>query len=659
MCYRAHPTNSTIECDREPASTEGKLLKKLLCGRYDKSQRPVKNDTTVMDIQSSMFVRNYDLVRDVLQSLSLYVWMTLTWKDEWLTWDRSEFDMEKVMIDSDELWQPTLISYTDKQDGSMKSACTDHMCEVKYNGEVNCIPPCKYGAICKNDIANWPFDIQNCSLIIGTQLEKSTAIRFNNPPKMSTSFEMDHPEWKLLSSNISTGDLSENSNIREAEYIFVLERHVAIYSAILTPGVFALKCDGEPSTKEGILQKKLFCSNYDKSERPVKDHNTAVNISATLHLQNYDVSERKSTLNLFVWMTFIWRDEFLSWDRAEYGIDKLIVDATELWQPTFIAFHNLKSGSGDTACSGHRCEVNQTGHVLCVPPCQYEALCISDTMNWPFDKLKCTMFLGVWLEHVGQINISKTSNVSPTYINLQHAEWKIQSAITLYIFLPDNTSYPSLEFVFTLERHTAIYGVILAPGLLLLIINFVVLWMNSRSNERLYILCATCMAHFSYMEYLYWRVPYNGESVPTTLLFFRNSLIINAFMLAFTIVLRHAETKPINSERWVDKLALRCASTSFGRVFLQADDFNVAKEQEVTSDDGTGNADDNRSSNADGDTVNLVVDTSDNTDPATPTEHIVRQHHVVITFMDRMLFVGCVLSYPTMLYILMPNANIM
>uniref|UniRef100_A0A182SFH3 Neurotransmitter-gated ion-channel ligand-binding domain-containing protein n=1 Tax=Anopheles maculatus TaxID=74869 RepID=A0A182SFH3_9DIPT len=227
-----------------------------------------------------------------------------------------------------------------------------------------------------------------------------------------------------------------------------------------------INCDGtgEAPNKEAKLIRNLFCFNYDKSERPVKDHNTAINVTASMHVQNYDVSEEKSTLFLYVWMSFSWKDEFLNWNRAEYGIDKIIVDSSELWRPTFVAFHNLKSGNGDSACANHPCEVKQSGVVMCVPPCQYEALCVSNTANWPFDSLKCTMFLGAWLENFNQINISRMSNISTRDIEVNHAEWKIQSAILLHIFLPDNTSYPSLEYVFTLERHVAIYGAILTPG---------------------------------------------------------------------------------------------------------------------------------------------------------------------------------------------------
>uniref|UniRef100_A0A182TXC0 Neurotransmitter-gated ion-channel ligand-binding domain-containing protein n=1 Tax=Anopheles melas TaxID=34690 RepID=A0A182TXC0_9DIPT len=50
-------------------------------------------------------------------------------------------------------------------------------------------------------------------------------------------------------------------------------------------------------------------------------------------------SEGKATLYLNVWMSSSWKDEYLNWDRAEYSLDKVVIDSDDLWRPTFVAFH--------------------------------------------------------------------------------------------------------------------------------------------------------------------------------------------------------------------------------------------------------------------------------------------------------------------------------
>uniref|UniRef100_A0A453Z0Y2 Uncharacterized protein n=1 Tax=Anopheles gambiae TaxID=7165 RepID=A0A453Z0Y2_ANOGA len=238
------------------------------------------------------------------------------------------------------------------------------------------------------------------------------------------------------------------------------------------------------------------------------------------------------------------------------------------------------------------------------------------------------------------------------------AEWMIKSVKKLHIFLPDNTSYPSLEYIFTMQRHVAIYAAILTPGFLMIIIDLAVLWMNSGSAERLYILCATCMGHFTFMEYLYWRLPYHGENVPRMLLFFRDSLIINVLLVAFTIILRQTAPKADSEERLVDKLAGRVASTTMGRVLLQIDDTVDAKQPATIDEENvdTDNSNKLRTDSFEGDTVNLVSDAAANDAPVTAP--VVANHQrgsLVNAFLDRIMFISFLLCYVFMICSLLPK----
>uniref|UniRef100_A0A182ITP5 Neurotransmitter-gated ion-channel ligand-binding domain-containing protein n=1 Tax=Anopheles atroparvus TaxID=41427 RepID=A0A182ITP5_ANOAO len=425
-------------------------------------------------------------------------------------------------------------------------------------------------------------------------------------------------------------------------------------------GGAAVNCDGEPLSTEGKLMKKLFCYNYDKTERPVKNHTSSLNVSMNMHVQNYDVYESRLTLNLYVWMSMLWMDEFLNWDRTEYDMEKLIVDSSELWRPTIVPLNNMDNGDAANACSSYKCEVKASGEVRCIPPCDYKAYCTSNTVDWPFDILDCWLYLGMWVDGVDKIMFQESSNVATNDIQVSNADWKLLKADIQRVHLEENSSYPKIKYTFVLERHIAIYGVVLTPGFVLLAINLAVLWMNNGNNERLYILCATCMAHFTYLEYLYWRVPYHGEQVPKMLIFFRDSLIINVLILACTVILRHIRESAEHSERFIDKLATRVASTNLGRVLLQADEEGNTKAHPRTETvDGAGNENNTGASNADGDTVNLVVDGPDtDAQPGRARTVDATNPILVATFMDRIMFLCCLLCYGFMIGNLLPTGKV-
>ncbi|XP_035780676.1 neuronal acetylcholine receptor subunit alpha-5-like [Anopheles albimanus] len=425
--------------------------------------------------------------------------------------------------------------------------------------------------------------------------------------------------------------------------MFFSSKNVVILVFLSLLGLaIAFNCDGEPSSNEGKLRKKLFCYNYDKTERPIKNFSAAVNVTMVFHVRNYDLNERKSILTVFVWLGISWQDEYLTWDRMEYGIDKLIVESSEIWTPTIIPFNNYKST--EDACSNHRCEVNQLGMVLCVPPCQYEAFCASNTANWPFDTQNCSMSLGTWVEDVEKIEINERTKITTYYIDVPHSKWKMVAANAKKLQY-DNDTYPTVEYTFLLERHIAIYGAILTPGFIMALLNMGILWMSCVSSERLYILCGTCLGHFSYLEYLYWRVPYHGVAVPKLLIFFRDSLLINVAILTFTIMLRHMRLSTGNSSNVFDKLASKAASTNVGSILLQSERVgNVNKEEN----------DNHSEPNADGDTVNLVVEAAEVKIDEKHNTNYTKQV-LVATFLDRILFVCCLFSYILMLFNVLPS----
>lgn len=129
------------------------------------------------------------------------------------------------------------------------------------------------------------------------------------------------------------------------------------------------------------------------------------------------------------------------------------------------------------------------------------------------------------------------------------------------------------------------------------------------------------------------------------MIFFRDSLLINVAILAFTIMLRHMRQSTGNSIGVFDKLAIKVASTNVGSILLQSDRVgNVSKEEN----------DNHSEPNADGDTVNLVVEATEPKIDGKPNTNCSRQV-LVATFLDRILFVCCLFIYILMMFNILPS----
>lgn len=115
------------------------------------------------------------------------------------------------------------------------------MCLLRSDGYIRCVFPCVYKGQCDPDYTNWPYDRQKCGLSFGAWIHSGEHINFTTKATtVSTDDSRIHLEWKISSTwvqympgvyNFSSGD---NSTYPSLFYAFVLERHSASFTAMIT-----------------------------------------------------------------------------------------------------------------------------------------------------------------------------------------------------------------------------------------------------------------------------------------------------------------------------------------------------------------------------------------------------------------------------------------
>lgn len=184
-----------------------KLRKELLELRhYNKDTHPVKNHTSVVKVNIGMALIHVDL-NELSSILEVDAWMRLTWIDDHLSWNKSDFDdLDQVHFGPGELWKPDIYLYnnarTDVNQHDQYSA-TQYL--VFNNGKVLWVPPAKLSAFCKIDLRLWPLDTQTCSLKFGSWTSHGDQIDiglYNNNSKVDElNFYTTNREWQLQSTS--------------------------------------------------------------------------------------------------------------------------------------------------------------------------------------------------------------------------------------------------------------------------------------------------------------------------------------------------------------------------------------------------------------------------------------------------------------------------
>lgn len=113
---------------------------------------------------------------------------------------------------------------------------------------------------------------------------------------------------------------------------------------------------------------------------------------------------------------------------------------------------------------------NLAGVVSCIPPCSHDAKCQADYSRWPFDTQNCTLHVGTWVNSGEEIDFKVLKTViSENDRDSQSRSWRMVQAT--YRRNPGNFSeskstYPSITFSFSIERHSAAYAaLILGPAI--------------------------------------------------------------------------------------------------------------------------------------------------------------------------------------------------
>ncbi|NP_001166023.1 nicotinic acetylcholine receptor alpha 9 subunit precursor [Nasonia vitripennis] len=345
------------------------------------------------------------------------------------------------------------------------------------------------------------------------------------------------------------------------------------------------------------LKRHLFCE-YDTSIRPVLSKNTAVNVSVVIRPMLMNFIDDKSTFILHAWISFEWTDQHLTWKPEDFdGVQETRVKSDEIWVPDFALYNSGDMETSQTGIPETLCQLSHTGSVICLPSIKYKTLCESDFTYWPYDKQTCTLRMGSWTHTGEEISFDfKNSSIDMSNYR-ENNEWKILNYTASkknpkYSCCPNET-FPSLLLDFELARHpTMLHAAYITPAVVLMVITLTVLWLDSRSVERISLAAVNFICHLLCINDLHWMVPVNGSyGSPHILLFFRDSMVLATFAMVVTTLLRKLQSTKVAPPGWIVATVTIVASNRAGR-FLLLDDNNVAgDDKQLVSNNNSGSGD--------------------------------------------------------------------
>jgi nicotinic acetylcholine receptor, invertebrate len=179
---------------------------------YDKRVRPVRNFEDVVNTTFSLKLNSLDYFKQPEEKIRFNVELDLYWKDQFLTWEPSNFNgVTSLNVDPNEIWTPDIELYN--SGGYPELWTKNSESTVDYMGNVFLSIPMLITFSCFLELEEFPFDTQVCSMefgswkfnkryldirVINETLTKHPIINYDN---------FYHNEWNIISTNGVTDDI--------------------------------------------------------------------------------------------------------------------------------------------------------------------------------------------------------------------------------------------------------------------------------------------------------------------------------------------------------------------------------------------------------------------------------------------------------------------
>ena len=274
---------------------------------------------------------------------------------------------------------------------------------------------------------------------------------------------------------------------------------------------------------EHDLRAYLF-RNYSSYIRPVKNPNTAVNVTFNIKLmQVLSVDERDQKVTTQSYYAMRWINEFLSWDPKDWGnISLILVKPEKVWIPDIILKNNADSTAATVQENTDYVWLHPDGRNAWYPKLMLTSSFKADVKNFPFDKQKFIFHFGSWSLGEEKLLILKDEKPMIDKYYVTSTEWKLLKMEKSIVESPyDTDRYSEIVFKYVFSRKPS-YCVITAilPCIMLMSIVLSSYLLPPNCGERIGVLITAILAFTVFLQVVNASLPRNSDSIPILKLFY-------------------------------------------------------------------------------------------------------------------------------------------
>ncbi|XP_038073910.1 acetylcholine receptor subunit beta-type unc-29-like [Patiria miniata] len=227
------------------AYAERRLRQILLrSGEYDAKERPVLLSNKPVDVEVSMAMYALISLDEKEQVLKGASWIIMEWYDYRIHWDPEMYgNLRFLSLGMDDIWTPKILltnTASEKIENPIQESVFRAL--ASWDGNVTLEGPIIHETSCEMKMSHFPFDRQNCSLVISTQNTPKCIVNLANGPATRIVMNEATSQWQALNFTAeTTAQEFQYKAYSKVIFYLVVKRlpyhyllNIALPSAILT-----------------------------------------------------------------------------------------------------------------------------------------------------------------------------------------------------------------------------------------------------------------------------------------------------------------------------------------------------------------------------------------------------------------------------------------
>ncbi|KAJ8688625.1 hypothetical protein QAD02_024420 [Eretmocerus hayati] len=302
------------------------------------------------------------------------------------------------------------------------------------------------------------------------------------------------------------------------------------------------------------LKSSLMCGyNYDVPPTPSGSEKSPIKVGIAVLPKMIRFEDSTNTLSLHCWTALNWTDPQLKWKPEEHaGIESLRIKSYNIWSPDIFVHNAGDADDADPLYLDSLCAVGSDGQIICVPATVYKTHCEANFINFPYDVQDCTIELASWAYSADELVFTLAPEISTSDLS-EDGIWevlKIKQEIELRDYRLNETIDAHIYKIriLLLRRGAGVDAVFVVPGIMLMLMTLVTLWLDCRSTERTLVASISFVCHLLCIQQIFADIPRNGAVLPNLLSLYESSFMLAGASLVLTVLLRELSSPSNTSE---------------------------------------------------------------------------------------------------------------